>query len=234
MSPLLEAQDLRVGYRGKQVLHGVSLVVGQGEIVGLIGHNGSGKSTLLKAMFGLVPVESGEVRFDGASITNRDAAKNAAGGLALVPQAQGLFSELTVAENLRLGGYLVRDPAVLSARRDTVHELFPVLRERATQIAGSLSGGEQQMVALGLALMRAPRALLLDEPSLGLSPAIIDRVLESVRTVAERLGASVLIAEQNVRQLFRISDRVYGLKVGRVVVEGTPTDLDASRLRDLF
>jgi len=234
VSPLLEAQDLRVGYRGKQVLHGVSLVVGQGEIVGLIGHNGSGKSTLLKAMFGLVPVEGGEVRFDGASITNRDAAENAAGGLALVPQAQGLFSELTVAENLRFGGYLVRNPAVLSARRDIVHGLFPVLRERATQIAGSLSGGEQQMVALGLALMRAPRALLLDEPSLGLSPAIIDRVLESVRTVVERLGASVLIAEQNVRQLFRISDRVYGLKVGRVVVEGTPADLDASRLRDLF
>ena len=234
MSPLLEAQDLRVGYQGKQVLHGVSLVVGQGEIVGLIGHNGSGKSTLLKAMFGLVPVEGGEVRFDAVAITNRDAAENAGKGLALVPQAQGIFNELTVAENLRLGGYLIRDPAVFSARRDTVHALFPLLHDRAAQIAGSLSGGEQQMVALGLALMRSPRVLLLDEPSLGLSPAMIDRVLESVRTITERLGASVLIAEQNVRQLFRIADRVYGLKVGRVVVEGTPADLDASRLREPF
>jgi branched-chain amino acid transport system ATP-binding protein len=234
VNPILEAQDLRVGYQGKRVLHGVSLEVGQGEIVGLIGHNGSGKSTLLKAMFGLVPVEGGLVRFAGALITNRDAAENAANGLALVPQAQGIFNELTVAENLRLGGYVIRDPVVLGARRDTVHALFPILGARASQIAGSLSGGEQQMVALGLALMRSPRALLLDEPSLGLSPTMIDRLLASVRTITEKLGTSVLIAEQNVRQLFRIADRVYGLKVGRVVVEGTPADLDAPRLRELF
>jgi branched-chain amino acid transport system ATP-binding protein len=234
VTPLLEARDLRVGYDGKQVLHGVSLAVGHAEIVGLIGHNGSGKSTIQKAIFGLVPVDSGEVRFDGAAITNRDAAVNAASGLALVPQARGVFGELTVSENLRLGGYLVRDPQVLAERIETMHSLFPVLRSRMGQIAGSLSGGEQQMVALGLALMRAPRALLLDEPSLGLSPAMIDRVLESVRAIVDRLGTSVLIAEQNVRQLFRIADRVYGLKVGRVVVEGSTAELDDTRLKELF
>lgn len=234
MTPLLDARDLDVGYRGKQVLHGVSLTVHQAEVVGLIGHNGAGKSTLLKALYGLVGIQRGEVRFDGGPITHCDAAANAARGLALVPQARGLFTELTVAENLRLGGYLVRDARVLAKRLATVHTLFPVLRERATQVAGALSGGEQQMVALGLALMREPRLLLLDEPSLGLSPAMIDRVLDSVRTVTARLGVSVLIAEQNVKQLFRIADRVYGLKVGRVVVEGPTGSLDEPRLRELF
>jgi branched-chain amino acid transport system ATP-binding protein len=231
---LLDASDIVVGYQGKQVLHGVSLHVGGREIVGVIGHNGAGKSTLLKALFGVVPVDAGDVRFDGTPITNRDAARNAASGVAFVPQARGLFAELTVADNLRLGGYLVRDARLLASRLETVHALFPILRQRAGQIAGSLSGGEQQMVALGLALMRAPRLLLLDEPSLGLSPAMIDRVLDSVRAIRERLGTSVLIAEQNVKQLFRIADRVYGLRVGRVVVDGPTADLDDARLRELF
>ncbi len=231
---MLEGRDLEVGYRGKLVLHGVTLSVRAGEVVGLIGHNGAGKSTLLKALFGLVPVAGGEVRFRGEPITNRDAALNVGSGLSFVPQARGLFTELKVEENLRLGGYAVRDPAAFGARLASVYSLFPVLRERSAQIAGSLSGGEQQMVALGIALMQGPAVLLLDEPSLGLSPLLIEQVLNCVRSIAERLGTSVLIAEQNVRQLLQIADRVYGLKVGRVVLEGSPAELDGARFKELF
>ncbi len=234
MTVILEARDLRVGYGGKRVLHGVTLEVRPREVVGLIGHNGAGKSTLLKALFGLVSLDGGEVRFRGADITRRDPAANVGDGLSLVPQARGLFTELTVHDNLRLGGYTLKDPRIFRERLDTVHELFPVLRDRRRQTAGTLSGGQQQMVALGIALMQAPQALLLDEPSLGLSPALIDRLLDSVRAIRERLGTSVLIAEQNVRDLFRIADRVYGLKVGRVVVEGTPEELGGARLAELF
>lgn len=234
MTALLEGRDLKVGYRGKMVLHGVTLRVGQGEVVGLIGHNGAGKSTLLKALFGLVPVAGGEVQFRGEPITNRDAALNVGSGLSFVPQARGLFTELKVEENLRVGGYAVRAPSAFEARLGSVYSLFPVLRERSAQMAGSLSGGEQQMVALGIALMQAPAVLLLDEPSLGLSPLLIERVLASVRSIVERLGTSVLIAEQNVRQLLQIADRVYGLKVGRVVLEGSPADLDEARFKELF
>jgi branched-chain amino acid transport system ATP-binding protein len=223
MAPALEATALTAGYGKKQVLHGVSLHVEPGEIVALIGHNGAGKTTLLRALFGLLDARSGEVRFDGRAITGRRPALNVREGLAFVPQGHGVFSDLSVRENLDLVAHSVHgaDPARLEA----VFELFPILQERQTQVAGTLSGGQQQMLALGLALMQKPKVLLLDEPSLGLAPLLVQRVLESVREVNGRFGTSILLVEQNVKQALRTASRVYIMKVGQISVESSTAEL---------
>jgi len=183
---ILEACDLVAGYGRKQVLHGVSLRVEAAEIVALIGHNGAGKTTLLKTLFGLLPALGGEVRYGGRSITGRRAALNVRAGLSFVPQGHGIFTDLTVRENLELGGYSVgaADPDRLAA----IYDLFPILKERQDQRAGTLSGGQQQMLALGLALVLRPKLLLLDEPSLGLAPVLVQRVLESVQEINRASG----------------------------------------------
>ena len=217
MSAVLEASDLVAGYGRKQVLHGVSLRVEAGEIVALIGHNGAGKTTLLKTLFGLLPALGGEVRYGGRSITGRRAALNVRDGLSFVPQGHGIFTDLTVRENLELGGYSVgaADPDRLAA----IYDLFPILKERQDQRAGTLSGGQQQMLALGLALVLRPKLLLLDEPSLGLAPVLVERVLESVQEINRRFGTAVLLVEQNVKQALRIAGRVYVMKVGQISLE---------------
>ena len=180
---ILEAADLVAGYGTKQVLHGVSLRIGAGEIVALIGHNGAGKTTLLKTLFGLLPVRGGEVRYAGRPITGRRAALNVRDGLSFVPQGHGIFTDLTVGENLELGGYSVgaAEPERLAA----IYDLFPILKERRDQRAGTLSGGQQQMLALGLALVLRPKLLLLDEPSLGLAPQVVDTVFQVLRQIRE-------------------------------------------------
>ena len=217
MSAVLEASDLVAGYGRKQVLHGVSLRVEAAEIVALIGHNGAGKTTLLKTLFGLLPALGGEVRYGGRSITGRRAALNVRDGLSFVPQGHGIFTDLTVRENLELGGYSVgaADPDRLAA----IYDLFPILKERQDQRAGTLSGGQQQMLALGLALVLRPKLLLLDEPSLGLAPVLVQRVLESVQEINRRFGTAVLLVEQNVKQALRIAGRVYVMKVGQISLE---------------
>jgi len=217
MSAVLEASDLVAGYGTKQVLHRVSLRVEAGEIVALIGHNGAGKTTLLKTLFGLLPALGGEVRYGGRSITGRRAALNVRDGLSFVPQGHGIFTDLTVGENLELGGYSVgaADPERLAA----IYDLFPILKERQDQRAGTLSGGQQQMLALGLALVLRPKLLLLDEPSLGLAPVLVQRVLESVQEINRRFGTAVLLVEQNVKQALRIAGRVYVMKVGQISLE---------------
>ena len=214
---ILEASDLVAGYGRKQVLHGVSLRVEAAEIVALIGHNGAGKTTLLKTLFGLLPALGGEVRYGGRSITGRRAALNVRDGLSFVPQGHGIFTDLTVRENLELGGYSVgaADPDRLAA----IYDLFPILKERQDQRAGTLSGGQQQMLALGLALVLRPKLLLLDEPSLGLAPVLVQRVLESVQEINRRFGTAVLLVEQNVKQALRIAGRVYVMKVGQISLE---------------
>ena len=214
---ILEACDLVAGYGRKQVLHGVSLRVEAAEIVALIGHNGAGKTTLLKTLFGLLPALGGEVRYGGRSITGRRAALNVRDGLSFVPQGHGIFTDLTVRENLELGGYSVgaADPDRLAA----IYDLFPILKERQDQRAGTLSGGQQQMLALGLALVLRPKLLLLDEPSLGLAPVLVQRVLESVQEINRRFGTAVLLVEQNVKQALRIAGRVYVMKVGQISLE---------------
>jgi branched-chain amino acid transport system ATP-binding protein len=230
---ILEASALVTGYGKKQVLHGVSARVDAGEIVAIIGHNGAGKTTLLRALFGLLPAWRGDVSYRGTSITGRRPALNVRDGLAFVPQGHGVFTDLSVRENLELGSFTfgTRDPE----RLDAVYELFPILRERHAQRAGTLSGGQQQMLALGLALMQRPKVLLLDEPSLGLAPLLVQRVIESVQEINRRFETAIVLVEQNVRQALRVATRVYVMKVGQIAAEESAAALlDRPELWDLF
>jgi branched-chain amino acid transport system ATP-binding protein len=222
LAALLELRGVVSGYRKKQVLHGVDVRVDEGEIVAMIGHNGAGKTTLLRSVFGLVRVFSGEVVFQGRVTTNRKPALNVRDGISFVP-GHSVFGDLTVLENLRMGGYTVdwtrTDEGGADERLRAVYELFPLLKERRWQAAGTLSGGQQQMLAIGMALMLRPRLLLLDEPSLGLAPALVQRVIASVVEINRRLGTAILLVEQNVKQALRFSARCYVLKLGRVELE---------------
>ncbi len=217
--PRLEVNGLTTGYRRKQVVFGVSLKVEPGEVVAVIGHNGAGKTTSLKAMFGLLPVWSGTVSFEGQVITNSPPNLNVRRGIAFIPQERAVFPDLTVAENLDLGGITVPDAATRRRRLVEVFELFPVLQERRRQRAGTLSGGEQRMLSLGIALMVRPRLLLVDEPSLGLAPALVQRIMGTIRQICRDQGTSVLLVEQNVRQALQVADRVYVMRTGRVILE---------------
>lgn len=227
MSMLLGLRGVEGGYRKKTVLRGITLRVDAGEVVALIGHNGAGKSSTLKAIFGLIRVSRGQVVYDGTEITNRDPALNTLGGISFVPQGRSIFADLTVGENLRLGAYSLHRsaPGLIEERLEAVFGLFPILRERLRQQAGLLSGGQQQMLALGIALMQRPRLLLLDEPSLGLSPLLVQRVIDSVREINGRFGTAILLVEQNIRQALRVSNRVYVMKVGQIAVEERSTTL---------
>jgi branched-chain amino acid transport system ATP-binding protein len=216
MSRVLEATGLEAGYGKKLVLHGVSIGVDRGEIVAVIGHNGAGKTTLLRTLFGLSEARAGEIRLDGKTITGRRPAANVREGFCFVPQGHGVFTDLTVRENLELGAHSLG--RAVPDRLAAVFELFPILAERQRQWAGTLSGGQQQMLALGLALMQQPKLLLLDEPSLGLAPLLVQRVLESVVEINRRFGTAIVLVEQNVKQALRVASRVYVLKVGQVVV----------------
>ena len=222
MAAVLELRDVVSGYHKKQVLHGVNVHVNAGEIVAMIGHNGAGKTTLLRSVFGLVRVFSGEIAFEGRVITNRKPSLNVRAGISFVP-GHSIFGDLTVLENLRMGAYTVDwttvDEGESDMRLQAVYELFPVLDERRGQVAGTLSGGQQQMLAIGMALMLRPKLLLLDEPSLGLAPALVQRVIDSVLEINRRLGTPVLLVEQNVKQALRFSTRCYVLKLGQVALE---------------
>ena len=220
---LLEARDLVAGYLpGVDILQGCSLQVAADEIVGVIGPNGAGKSTLVKTMFGLVPVRGGQVVFDGEDITALPAHRLVARGVGYVPQNRNVFSSLTVEDNLRMGLFL--RPRQLRARLDAVAELFPLVGERRHQRAGSLSGGERQMVAMARALMMEPRVLLLDEPSAGLSPKAQDEAFARVRASRDA-GVAIVIVEQNARRCLEICDRGYVLDQGRNAHTGSGVEL---------
>jgi branched-chain amino acid transport system ATP-binding protein len=223
MPPLLELDGVEARYGPVQALHGVSLTVGEGEIVAVLGGNGAGKTTTLRAVSGLVST-AGEVRFAGQRITRAAPERVARVGIAHVPEGRGLFSELSVRENLRLGAYLRRDGFDESYER--VRGYFPWLEERRDQQAGTLSGGEQQMLALARALMGRPRLLLLDEPSLGLAPLIIREIFSIVTELNEKEGLAVLVVEQNAKLALRSSSRAYVLEVGRVALEGPSAELE--------
>jgi branched-chain amino acid transport system ATP-binding protein len=234
-APLLEASDLAAGYGAKRVLHGVSLRVAPGEVVGCFGHNGAGKTTLLRTLFGLLPAGGGQVRLRGVDVTRERPSRRARAGVALVPQGRGVFSDLTVRENLAIGAWGEPDRAVVEERLADVLELFPILQERHWQRAGTLSGGQQQMLAIGIALMRRPALLLLDEPSLGLAPVMVDRVLESVTAINERYGTAVLLVEQNVLKALRVVRRAYVMRVGRITHDLTARELlESESLLHLF
>jgi branched-chain amino acid transport system ATP-binding protein len=222
MAPLLELQGVEARYGPVQALHGVSLTVGEGEIVAVLGGNGAGKTTTLRAISGLVTM-SGEVRFAGERITRAAPERVARIGIAHVPEGRGIFQELSVRENLRLGAYLRRDGFDESYERARAY--FPWLDERQDQQAGTLSGGEQQMLALARALMSQPRLLLLDEPSLGLAPIVVRELFDIVTKLNEKEGLAVLVVEQNAKLALRSSSRAYVLEVGRVALEGASAEL---------
>jgi branched-chain amino acid transport system ATP-binding protein len=221
---MLNVTDLDVYYGGIHALHSVSLNVGRGEIVAVIGANGAGKSTLLNTIAGAVRYSSGSVTLERQSLP-REAHLVVKAGMTLVPEGRRIFAPLTVRENLRLGAYARKDHQGTAESMELVFSLFPVLRDRANQLGGTLSGGEQQMLALGRALMSNPRVLLLDEPSLGLAPLIIDLLFDTVIQLNETRGLTVLLVEQNATIALEICHRAYVLKTGEIIMEGQGQDL---------
>ncbi|EHK68016.1 ABC transporter ATP-binding protein [Achromobacter arsenitoxydans] len=223
--PTLEAQSIAVCYGPLEAVHDVSLRVDEGEIVALVGSNGAGKSTTLKAMMGLKTLARGDLRWDGMSISGMSAAGRVARGIALSPEGRRLFPRMTVMDNLELGAYTTRCAATRRRTLDLIYGLFPRVQERRAQMAGSLSGGEQQMVAIGRALMAQPRLLLLDEPSLGLAPKVIAEIAQAVERLNRETGLSIVLVEQNARLAMRLSHRAYVLERGEVVRTGTGQEL---------
>jgi branched-chain amino acid transport system ATP-binding protein len=218
---LLEVRDLSVHYQGAMALQGVSLTVQDGESVGIIGPNGAGKTSLLRAISGLVPFD-GEVRFAGRSLRGLPPHRILRAGVVHCPEAGQVFGEMTVEENLELGAFTVRDARSVRESLERVYALFPRLPDRRRQVAGTLSGGERQMLALGRSLMSRPRLLMMDEPSLGLSPLMRDRIQESIREVHQVWNLSVILVEQDTALALEVGQRVYVLDSGRVVREGSP------------
>ena len=221
---LLEVDDIHVFYDKIEALKGVSIAVDAGEIVTLVGGNGAGKSTTLKTISGLLHPRRGRVRFDGMVLGQTQAHRIAALGLVQVPEGRRIFARLTVAENLRMGAFVRSDRAGIAEDRDRMLVMFPRLRERWTQVAGTLSGGEQQMVAMARALMSRPRVLLLDEPSMGLSPMLVEQVFETIRTINQQ-GVTILLVEQNAVMALTIANRGYVIESGRIVLTGRGPDL---------
>ncbi len=233
MPAALEIEDLAVSYGKRRAVEGVSLTVAHGEIVTLLGANGSGKSTMLRAVSGLVRPARGCIRYEGQDITRAPADAIVAAGVSHVPEGREVFVEFTVLENLLVGGHTVARSEV-SARLEAVFRLFPVLRERRPQLAGTLSGGEQQMLAIGRALMTRPRLLLLDEPSLGLAPMLAREIFRTIRQINAQ-GVAILLVEQNARRALRLAARGYVLETGRVAVTGTSRELGADpRVRSAY
>ena len=232
---MLQIEGLETGYGKKQVLFGLSLDVQPGQIVALIGPNGAGKSTVLKAVLGLISVWRGRIRFEGEVINGSNPAQNVARGITFAPQGNRVFPDLTVMENLEIGGFQLSKKD-LHGRIDSVLDMFPILRDRPKQIAGKLSGGEQQMVALARALVTKPKLLMLDEPSLGLSPSLVGSVFEKISQIRQETGVSVLIVEQKVREVLEICDRVYSIKLGKIAFAGKPEELkdNKAKLKQLF
>jgi branched-chain amino acid transport system ATP-binding protein len=222
--PLLELRDVTARYGPIRALHGVSLTVGEGEVVALLGANGAGKTTTLRAVSGAVR-SGGQIVFDGKSLPRRRPESVARRGVAHVPEGRGLFSELTVWENLRMGAYVRGDRRSLKEESERVFEYFPWMAARRDQSAATLSGGEQQMLALGRALVSRPRLLMLDEPSLGLAPTIVAELFRIVRHLNEERGMTVLVVEQNANVALETAARAYVLEVGKVAVEGASDEL---------
>lgn len=221
---LLELRHLEVAYGGIKAVKGIDLSVPKGELVCLIGTNGAGKTTTLKAIAGMLPVAADAVLYDGAPIGGLRAFQLVRRGLALVPEGRGVFGQLTVAENLAMGAYVRSDAAAVKLDMERVFNLFPRLAERRGQSAGTLSGGEQQMLAIGRALMSRPKLLLLDEPSMGLAPLMVQKIFETIRAVA-REGVTILLVEQNARLALEASSRGYVMETGLITLSGPAREL---------
>jgi branched-chain amino acid transport system ATP-binding protein len=226
---LLVVDDLTSGYHGRAVIYDVCLRVGRGEVVVLLGSNGAGKTTTLQSIVGLVRPLSANVSYDGSLWRTDSPWKAARSGMAFIPAERFTFAALSVRENLLLGSYTTESLSVRDERMETVMELFPILRTREHQKAGTMSGGEQRMLSLAVALMSGPRLLLLDEPSLGLAPTVVDQIISTIHKLVEERGMSVLMVEQNVSQALRIADRTYVMRSGRIILDESA---DVTRARD--
>jgi branched-chain amino acid transport system ATP-binding protein len=232
---ILEANIPEAGYGKKIVIRNISFAIEGGNIISLIGPNGAGKSTLLKVLIGLIKIKSGYIIFDSINVTNRAPEDNVRGGISFVSQGNRVFGELTVRENIEMGGYLLTNKRELSAQFEVMLDMFPMLRERIKEEAGKLSGGEKQQLALARALMLRPKLLLMDEPSLGLSPKLVTSALEAIRRINQELKTTIIIVEQKVHEVLEISDQVLALRMGEIVFSGSPAQLmQGERLRTIF
>ena len=231
---LLNVRDLQVSYGGIEALKGITFKVDKGQIVTLIGANGAGKSTTLRAISSLVPVKTGSINFDGREITSLDTSSIVKEGIVMVPEGRRVFPNLSVLENLKIGAYLRRDQAEITAATEYVYERFPILRERHWQLAGTLSGGEQQMLAVGRALMARPRLIMMDEPSLGLAPLVVREIFSIIHRLRDE-GITILLIEQNANAALRAADYGYVLESGSITIEGAGQDLlNNQKVRDAY
>ena len=221
---MLEIKDLSVYYGVIQALKGISFEVNEGEVIALIGANGAGKTTTLHTITGLLSAKSGSIVLDGKDITKTPAHKIVKMGIAHVPEGRRIFQNLTVLDNIRLGAFTRKDKDAIAEDVEKVYKLFPRLEERKTQIAGTLSGGEQQMLAMGRALMSKPRIVVMDEPSMGLSPILVSEIFDIIESIRKQ-GTTVLLVEQNAKKALAISDRAYVLETGKIVLSGKASDL---------
>jgi branched-chain amino acid transport system ATP-binding protein len=222
--PLLELKKLEVAYGGIHAVKGIDLEVGRGELVCLIGANGAGKTTTLKGICGLLPVKAGKIFYAGANITGKPAFQLVRRGMAMVPEGRGVFGGLTIEENLAMGAYIRSDGDGVKSDIDRVYQLFPRLKERRRQTAGTMSGGEQQMLAMGRAMMSRPKLLLLDEPSMGLAPLMVQKVFETIVTISGE-GVTILLIEQNAKLALEVSGRGYVMESGEVTLSGDASSL---------
>lgn len=231
---MLEVNNLSVSYGGIKALRGINVQVADKKIVSLIGANGAGKSTLLRTISGLVRAQSGSIKFDGEEITGLSIDKICKKGIALVPEGRRVFTDLTVAENLKIGAYLRNDKTEIAKDLDWVYELFPRLKERSWQFAGTLSGGEQQMLAVGRALMSRPRLLMMDEPSLGLAPLIVQQIFSIIEEINKK-GVTILLIEQNANMALKAADTAYVLETGDITLSGSGESLLADeKVREAY
>jgi branched-chain amino acid transport system ATP-binding protein len=232
--PLLALQKLQVAYGGIHAVKGIDLEVGEGELVCLIGANGAGKTTTLKGICGLLPVKAGKIHYAGKDITGKPSFQLVQRGLAMVPEGRGVFGALTIEENLAMGAYIRNDNDGIKADIERVYQLFPRLKERRRQTAGTLSGGEQQMLAMGRAMMSRPKLLLLDEPSMGLAPLMVQKVFETIQTISGE-GVTILLIEQNAKLALEVSRRGYVMESGEITLEGEAASLlDNPKVREAY
>ena len=229
---LLELREVTAGYLDKPVLHGVSLQVDEGEVVAMVGHNGAGKSTILRTILGLILPYSGTVHLEGREVSYLNSSEKVKAGVCLVPQGSNTFPDLSVAENLELSLAFHASRSGPAETLRFIYGLFPILEQRKRQLAGSLSGGERQMLAISIALVKRPRLLLLDEPSLGLAPILVTRLMDTIAEINRQLRTAVLLAEQNVTEAFRIAQRAYVIHTGEVLLADSTENL--IRREDLF
>ena len=227
VSPLLQLQNLQIAYGGIHAVKGIALELYHGELVCLIGANGAGKTTTLNAIAGVLPLAGGDIHYDGERINPLPAHKRLRRGIALVPEGRGIFTRLTVEENLRMGAYTRNDREGIESDLERVYEMLPRVKERLHQVAGTLSGGEQQMVAIGRALLSRPKLLLLDEPSMGLAPLVVEKIFEVVRTVASE-GVTILLVEQNANLALEFAQRGYVMESGQITLTGSGSALLAN------